>query len=166
MNTISPKKLYIIGIVSLTLGILFDYLFYNRLVGASFLIYVVLLGVGLFGFLFFFKIQFNKIALWFLPAILFFALLVGIRENEFLLFWNIVLTLGLFLLLAHNVVGSRIRNYLFFDYIKTAVNLPMSMVGKSLSTLGRMISLGKELKKERKISQVTKGILITLPVLL
>jgi len=166
MNTISPKKLYIIGIVSLTLGILFDYLFYNRLVGVSFLIYVVLLGVGLFGFLFFFKIQFNKIALWFLPAILFFALKVGIRENEFLLFWNIVLTLGLFLLLAHNVVGSRIRNYLFFDYIKTAVNLPMSMVGKSLAALGRMISLGKELKKERKISQVTKGILITLPVLL
>jgi hypothetical protein len=166
MNTISPKKLYIVGAASLALGIIFDYLFFDQLIGISFLIYVTLLCSGLFSFLFFFKIPFNKTIIWFLPIILFFALMVGVRENEFLLFWNIVLTLGLILLLARNTIGFKIKNYLFFDYVKTVIHLPFSMLEKSFTALGRMISLSKNLREGQKTAQIIKGVLITLPIVL
>jgi hypothetical protein len=166
MNTISTKKLYIVGMVSLLLGLIFNYLFYNQLAGISFLIYVILLCTGLFGFLFLFKISFNKAGLWFLPVILFFAAMVGVRENEFLRFWNIVLTFGFLLLLARNTIGFKIRQYLFFDYLKTIVHLPFNMLGKSFTAFGRMISSVKISSRKKQTSQIVKGILITLPIAL
>ena len=166
MPTLSTKRNYIVGLVSLGLGILFDYLFYDKQIGISFLIYVVLLLAVLFAFLYFFKVKYAKTIYWFLPVILFFALMVMARDNMFLLFWNIVLTIALLLLLTRNLIGFKIRNYLFLDYFKTAVLLPLNMLAKSFSAFGRMISVGKDLKEIPKISQVTKGILITLPIVL
>lgn len=166
MNTLSSNKIYIIGTVSLMLGILFDYLFYDKQVGISFLIYVILLLLSLFGFLFFFKVLFDKTIVLFLPAILFFASMALVRDNEFLLFVNIVLVLGLLLLMAHHLIGRKIRSILFLGYLKTAVLLPLSMLAKSFNALGRMLSVGKGLKKNQKTFQIAKGILITLPIAL
>lgn len=166
MNTLPIKNIYAVGFVSLILGILFDYLFFDKRPGISFIIYVVLLLSGLFGFLLFFKISHNKKAAWFLPAILFFSLMAGVRDNELLLFWNIVLTIGLLLLLAQELIGLEIRNALYLDYLKTIVVLPLNMIGKSFNALGRMLSIGKGVPENRKTSQITKGILITLPVVL
>ncbi|MFA6304388.1 MAG: DUF4173 domain-containing protein [Patescibacteria group bacterium] len=166
MNTISTKRVYFVAVVSLVLGILFDYLFYDKQIGISFLIYEVLLLAGLFCFLFAFKIRPDKAVFLFLPAILFFALMVGIRDNIFLLFWNVVMTIGLMLLMAHQIIGRKINQILFLDYLKTAVIVPFSMLGKSIGALGRIIAVGKGNKENQKTSQIAKGILITLPIAL
>lgn len=166
MNILSTKKIYIVGVVSLVLGIVFDYLFYDKQIGISFLIYVVLLSASLFGFLLSFKVSYNKAVAWVLPVIIFFALMVGVRDNEFLIFWNVVLTLGFLILLAHHLIGWKIKNILFLHYFKAAVFLPLNMLGKSFNALGRMISVQKGAKDSQKASQITKGILITLPIVL
>lgn len=166
MNTISTKNIYIVALVSLALGIFFNYLFYDKQIGVSFLLYVVLLLAGLFVFLFAFKISYDKRIFLFLPVILFFSVMIGLRDSMFLLFWNIVLTIILLLLLAHRIIGNKIKNNLFLDYLKTIVILPLNMLGKSFNALGRMISVGKGVKKLQRTSQITKGILITLPIVL
>lgn len=166
MSALSTKKIYLIGAVSLVLGLVFNYLFYNQFIGISFLIYIGLLLSILFSLLFIFKIPYQKKVIWYVPAIIFFALMVGVRENEFLLFWNIVLTLILLLLLAHQLIGRRLRKYLFIDYLLTVVPLPLQMLGKSFSSLGRMIMFVKNRDRSSKNTQIFKGIAITLPIVI
>ncbi len=166
MAVLSTKKIYIIGLVSLTLGLAFNYLFYNQYIGISFLIYIGLLLIALFSLLFVFKITYQQKTIWYVPAIIFFSLMVGVRENEFLVFWNVVLTLILLLLLAHQLIGRRLRKYLFIDYLLTVVPLPLQMLGKSFSSFGQMLSLVRKRSRGSRSSQITKGILITIPIVL
>jgi hypothetical protein len=143
MKILSTKNIYSIGLVSLVLGLLFNYLFFDKQIGISFVIYAGLLLSGLFGFLKFYDVTYNKSVTWFLLPILFFSLMVGILDNNFLLFWNFAITVGLLLLLAHHIVGRSIKNCLFFDYARTAVMLPLNMIGGAFSALSRMLTIGK-----------------------
>lgn len=164
MNLLSTKRIYLVAALSLVLGILFTVLFFDKLIGISFVIYAVLLVTCVFGLLFFFKVSYTKSSIWFVPAIIFFSSMVALRDNEFLLFINCVMTIGLLLLLAHQITGHKLKHNLFADYIKTAVVLPLTMLGKAFNALGRMISVGKGTVESKKTSQIVKGIFITLPI--
>lgn len=166
MQTLSTKNIYIIGLVSLVLGLLFDYLIFDKLFGVSFGIYITLLLAGFFLLAAHFKISFNKKVFWFVPFILFFSFMPAVRDNGFLTFWNFVITIGLLLLFSRNLVGKNQQNFLFFDYVITAIFLPFKMVGKSFVSLARMLAVGRGLKQSNKTTQVIKGIAITLPIVL
>lgn len=164
MSILSTKKIYLVGAVSLVLGILFTVLFFDKLIGISFVIYTALLVTCVFGLLSFFKVSYSKSSIWFVPAIIFFSSMVALRDNEFLVFINCIMTIGLLLLLAHQITGHKLKHSLFVDYVKTAVVLPLIMLGKSFNALGRMISVGKGTVESKKTSQIVKGIFITLPI--
>src|SRR3990167_4723725 len=109
------KALYII-LISLGLALVFNFLFFSKLIGISVLIIAaVLMGtVYLFGL----RQQLSlRKAWWLISLILFFALMPSIRANEFLTFLNICAALGLLMLLAHELTGTptflmRLRDYL------------------------------------------------------
>lgn len=165
MQTLSTKNIYIVGLVALVLGLLFNYCFFGKQIGISFSVYAVLLLSVLFGLLAFFKIAYNKAVLWYLPPILFFSAMIGIRDSVFLLFWNFVITVSLFFLMANHISGKSLKDYLLLDYIKTAAALPLKVIGKAFDALGKMLTVSKSLKENQKSAQIIKGIIITLPFL-
>lgn len=165
MQTLSTKNLYIIGGVSLALGLLFNYFFFQKQIGISFFVYIFLSLACLFVLLGLSKTEYNKAVLWYLPPIIFFSAMAAIRDNGFLLFCNILAILGLLLLMANHIGGKSIKDYLLSDYVKTAVMLPLNMLAKSFGALGRMLTIGRGLKENQKSSQIAKGIIITLPIL-
>lgn len=146
------------------LGLLFDYLLFDKFIGISFVIYAALLLAILFSLLKAFKIPYNKVVFWYVLPILFFATMTAVRGSKFLQFWDFVLTMGLLLLFSHQLIGRSIKNCLFLDYVKTAVLLPLNMLGKSFNSMGRLLKFGSGIRDSRKSSQVAKGILITLPI--
>lgn len=166
MTTLSTKNVYFIGLISLILGLLFNFLFFDKQPGISFVIYVALILSGLFGLLSYFKTTSRKIIAYYLLPILFFSSMVSVLDNEFLRFFNIVITLGLFILLSSHLVGRGVKNFLFLDYLKTAVLLPLKMIGKAFNSLVRMLSVGKGIKDNQQSSQITKGVLLTIPIVI
>ncbi|MFA5990836.1 MAG: DUF4173 domain-containing protein [Candidatus Doudnabacteria bacterium] len=166
MTTLSTKNVYSIGIISLVLGLAFTYLFFDKVPGISLVIYVALILSGLFGLLTYFKIQSRKIIAYYLLPLLFFPFMVSVQDNEFLTFFNFVMTLGLLMLLSSHLVGQSVKNFLILDYAKTAVLLPLKIIGKAFNALVRMLSVGKGIKDNQQTSQVTKGVLLTIPIVL
>ncbi len=149
----------------MVLGLLFNYCFFDKQVGISFFIYIALLLFVLFGLFGFLKVDYNKAVWWYLPPILFFSAMIGIRDSMFLMFWNFVVTVSLLFLMTSHIAGKSLKDYLLFDYIKTAVMLPFFVIAKGFDALGRMLTVGKGLKENQKSSQIIKGIVITLPFL-
>ncbi len=108
----------VIAGVSLTLGLLFDYLFYGKIPGIAFPLYVVLVMAGLFVIANFFKKQISKDALWLLMPLMFFSAMVFVRSSGLLTFLNVVASLLLLLIIAEVFFGEKVKNFLVGDYIK------------------------------------------------
>src|SRR6185503_10802487 len=92
------KALYVI-LISLGLALIFNFLFFSRMIGVSVFIFaaIVLGAVYLFGL----KNQLSlKKSWWLLLLIVFFSIMPSIRANEFLNFLNICAILGLLMILA------------------------------------------------------------------
>ena len=164
MQLLSAKNLWFVAGVCLLFGLLFNLLFFEQHIGINYFIYFGLLILALFIFLRTFQIAYNKKTLWYLAPILFFSIMVGVRDSKFLLFWNVVMTFGLILLFVHHLIGRNIKNCLFFDYVKTAVLLPLNMLGRAFNAMGRLLKFGNGLRESQKSNQIAKGVLITLPI--
>ncbi len=164
MKTLTINQLYGVGAAAAGLGILFNYLFFNHVPGISFVIYISLAFAAFFYFAKKYEINIPKEAKWFVPLILFFSAMVAFRANEVLMVFNILVTLVLLLLFSRHVAGKKIQNSVFFDFIKTAVMVPLKMLGSAFASLARMLSAQKEFAGHKKTTQVIKGLLITLPI--
>jgi len=157
-------KTRIIAGISLVLGILFDYFFYDKIPGISFPLYVILIIAGLFIITKLDKKKINKEVFSLLVLLVFFGTMVFVRSSGLLTFLNIITSLILLLIINQISFGSRIKNFAFKDYVKIFF-LPFKFVPSSIQTLSNLF-LQQEIKKERKIfPQIVQGILMAVPVL-
>ena len=158
------KALYI-TLISLGLALIFNFLFFHKLLGVSFLIFtIILLGtVFLFG-------QYQKVSLkkerWLMSFIVFFALMIGIRDNEFLTFLNVVATFGLLMLLAHQLIGTPAFIMRIRDYLILMVLVPLRMLGRAVSTLSLIAQIHSSVKHRDVWIRVLKGALMAVPILI
>ena len=164
MDTIIHKSVYIL-LASLGLAIIFNFLFFSKLVGISVLIFVaILLGV-----VYFFGER-GQISLkkrrWMLVLIGFFALMPSIRANEFLIFLNILATFGLLMLLAHDLVGTPAVFMKIRDYISLAILVPFRMLRRALYTLSTFGQIHSEVKQKDVWIRVLKGVVMAVPILI
>lgn len=148
----------------MVLGLLFDYFFYDKIPGIGFPIYVGLILIGLFVISTYFKKQINKQAFWLLIPLIFFSAMVFVRSSELLTFLNIVASLLLLLVIVEVSLGEKIKNFLVGDYIKIFF-LPFKFIRPLFQTLSNLFSLRGINKDQKVLSQVVKGILMTIPVL-
>lgn len=165
MQKLSARNVYMVTLVSLILGLLFNYFFFDKIVGISFFAYIIVAFAVIF-----FLFKRNDFALkntvwWYVVPILFFSGMVGIRDSIFLMFWNFVMVLGLLLLLARELTGKNAKDYILLDYLKTGVIFPVKFLGRAFNAMGRMVFINKNIQEGQKIFQVIKGVLITLPVI-
>ncbi len=165
---LSYKQLLLVAVASLFLGVVWDVLFFGKMPGISFVIYVGLLLAGFYFFadflgLSFYKTTSRSLKLLALP-IVFFSLMLAIRDSNFLSFWNVVAALGLLLIFAGSVVGRSLKDYRLFDFLKTAVELPLRYLAAGLGSLAQLISIGKRAKDRESTAQILKGLVVTLPI--
>lgn len=158
------KALYI-TLASLGLALVFNFLFFEKMIGISVLIFnVILLGaVFLLGLRQ--KLQFQK-AWWLILPILFFALMPGIRANEFLTFLNLCATLGLLLLLANELTGSPAFLMKLRDYFFLIVLAPLKLLGGALSTVSLIGQINNTVKHRATWARIIKGVIMAVPILI
>ena len=158
------KALYII-LISLGLAFVFNFLFFGKMIGISvFIMTGVLLGaVYLFG-------QRERLSMqktWWLALLIgFFALMPAIRANEFLTFLNVCATLGLLMLLAHELVGTPAFLMKMKDYVILMTLVPFRMLARALSTLSLVGQIHSSVKNRDVWIRVIKGVIMAVPLLL
>ena len=154
-------KAGLIAGVSLVLGLLFDYFFYEKIPGISFPLYIILVILGLFGIARFFKKRLSKDVLWLLVPLIFFSAMVFVRSSDLLTFLNVVTSLLLLLVITEVSFGEKMKNFLVADYIKIFF-LPFKFIRPLFQTLSNVFLL----RDHKALPQAVKGILMALPILL
>ena len=162
-HTPNNKTGLILGI-SLILGLLFDYFFYDKIPGITFPIYVIFIVLGLFAISHILKKQINKQVVWLLIPLVFFSTMVFIRTSTLLTFFNVCISLVLLLLIAKTVYGNKVSNFLMKDYIKI-IFLPLKFILPLFRTLSELFSLHKVNKKQKTLSHIVRGIVMAVPVI-
>jgi len=161
-NTFAKAR--IVAGISFVLGLLFDYIFYGKIPGIAFPLYVILVIVGLFVIANFLKKQINKDVLLLLVLLIFFSTMVFIRSNGLLMFLNVIASLVLLLLIAEISFGEKVKNFSVVDYLKIFF-LPFKFIHPLFQTLSNLFSL-RGAKEERKVfSQIVRGVLMAIPIL-
>jgi cation transporter-like permease len=158
------KALYVI-LISLSLALIFNFLFFGKLIGISVFIFAAILLAALVLLGSRNQPHFQK-SWWMLLLISFFALMPSIRANEFLNFLNICAILGLLMLLAHELAGTPAFLMRLRDYLALAVLVPLRMLGRALSTVSLIGHIHSDIKKRDMWLRVIKGTIMAVPVLI
>lgn len=157
------KALYVI-LTSLGLAFVFNFLFFGKLIGISVFLFAAIFIAAIF-LLGASQISFRKIW-WFVLLIGFFAVMPGIRANEFLNFLNICAILGLLMFLSYELVGvppvlMRIR-----DYVKLFVFVPFQMLRRGLSTVILVGEVRSNVKNRDVWIRIVRGVVLAVPLLI
>lgn len=150
---------------SLILGLLFDILFLDHNPGLNFFLFViaiVLIGLFLAGRYRAFPERGHFLLV--IPAI-FFATMVAVRASELLVFFNVVATGVLLLLVAKGYLKKPLHEYLTFDYFKIFV-LPLWFIIPVKNTLTTLFSLRLVVKEYLYFAQIVRGIVLAIVVLI
>jgi hypothetical protein len=165
------KRTYVLWIVALVLGWLFDFLFWGHAPGINFAIYAVLclsggyLVLGLNGF----RPSWKSLVL--LLPLLFFIAMTAIRREPLSLFLAYAFTLGLMGLLACTYLGGRWPWYGLADYVVKFLRLAGSMLARPVIFLNesRKASPPEAVAAKRtswkRTWAVLRGVLIAIPIL-
>jgi len=157
-------KAILISGTSLILGFLFDYFFVEKIPGISFPLYVVLIIAGLFSLAIFFKKRINKEVFWLLIPLIFFSTMVFVRSSEMLTVFNILASLLLLLIIAKISFGEKVKSFLIENYIKILF-LPIEFIHPLFQTLSDLFLSFRLKNDQKRLSQIIKGVLMTIPVL-
>lgn len=164
MDRVILKALHV-PLISLALALVFNVLFFEKVVGISVFIFVGVLMVATYVLGLNQQVSFRK-SWWLVVLILFFALMPGIRTNELLTFLNVCATLGLLLLLAHQLAGTPAFLMKLGDYILLVIQVPFRMLAKAGSTIAQMSHIHSQVKHRDVWVRVLKGTILAIPVLI
>jgi len=161
---LNSKRLWTTTIL---LGIAFDILFWDKVPGISFPIFVALILLGGILVLADSGIRPNKRALGLILPIGFFATMTFVRAEPLTTFLNYTLTFVFMAFFAMSFLGGRWFSYSLSDYVAGNFKLMLSAIGAPLSFIN-------ETRKEReqagvksgarKIFPVLRGLLFAIPV--
>lgn len=168
METTPPSsfaKALVVAGASLFLGLFFDYFFFDKAIGISFPAFMLLIVAGMIIISDVFNRPLDKKThLLFIP-LAFFSVMVFVRASPLLTFMNVGGSLLLLLLIARISFARSIQSFTITDYLKT-IFLPVKFVRPFFATATDLIAM-RGLNKDPKVtSQIIKGIIITVPVLI
>ena len=166
--SIKKSNLYFIIFLALILGILTDYLFYQKLIGVSFFVFNLVVIIFSLILIKRCSIKINKIQIFILISIILFSAGVFLRSSSFLTFfnfWGSIYLLFFFFSLFLN------KNILDFSFLKYLIS-PLFFFSKSFRRAGKFIEKCKNAIPENKkiVSKesrsVVKGFVIAAPFLI
>lgn len=167
-TTMNPalERTLLVTLVCLGMGLFFDLLFFGKLPGISFPLFVVLtLAVSLLWA----HLQRRRVprtALFMIPLLLFFSAMVFVRASEALTFFNTVLTFYLLILFVNLIFAPKLAFYKFKDYVSLVFRVPLQVLGKVREGLAAAVKSNGFVAKHQAFPQVVRGVLIAVPVLI
>lgn len=161
------KKKYWLLLYGLILGIIFDILFYNKTLGISYLIFIlVIITVIILIFLKTYNSLEKKAWVWVVPAI-FLSITFSIYSNQILKILNFMIIPYLMIMLIACVSKLNRADWadlrFLADFAKR-VFVPLKYIHIPFITFFRMTE-GKEGKKGRIITRIALGLIISIPIL-
>jgi hypothetical protein len=155
--------------VTIALAWFFDFLFWEKVAGISFPIFI--LAALAVGFLLARQQGLTpaKNALWLLLPIALFTTMTVIRLQPMTRFLNVAATLVLMGMLAHSFLGGRWWLYTFKDYITGAFSLGVDALVRQISILNKQpkSESNPETKpKSRLVWSILRGLVLALPIVL
>jgi len=161
-NTLA--KVGVIVVISLILGLFFDYFFYGKIPGVAFPLYIILVVAGLFTIASILKKQINNEVIWLLVPLIFFSTMVFVRSSYLLTFLNVVASLLLLLVIVEVSFGKKIKDFLVGHYIKIFF-LPFKFIRPLFQTLSDLFPLYGVSNDQKVLLQIIKGTVMAIPAL-
>ncbi len=161
------RKALPIIFVSVLLGLAFNWFFVDRLPGVSVPIYTALTLGALYYLAWGFRKTQNKSVYWLTPVILFFAVMVFVRANQFLAFMNIVTViflLGLVARLAHKP-AVRLGQFEIPEYLNVPKNAVVNFARGFMGFWRRLLSERKFSARTESYTPIIRGIILSVPIL-
>lgn len=168
MEHTSPSvftKAFVATGISFILGLCFDYFFFEKSSGVAFPLYIALAVAGLIIIGEVYRRPLEKKIYWLLIPIAFFSSMVFVRDSDLLTVMNVGASFLLLLLIARISFAGSLQSLVLKDYVKVCF-LPFSFLRPFFQTIGDLVTLRGITKDKNSISQIIKGIIITLPVLI
>jgi hypothetical protein len=162
IETSKTRNVFTIIGLALLLAVLFDYLFFDKFIGISFLVFIALLVGITYGLAAKFKYSYRSSLLFLLP-IAFFALMPSIRASLFLNFLNIVAVIGLLLLGIKELLQEHVAKFGLRQYF-LAVLQPLKFLVNSIKPLRYLVSAFNQ-SSTGNWRRIVIGVLMALPVL-
>lgn len=159
---------YIIAVFAIILGLLTDYLFYQKPIGVSFFIFTSLVAAFSIIAAKNFEQKPNKVQIFILASAILLSAAVFLRASSFLTFFNVIGTIYLIFLFFALFADRNILNFRFLKYIAA----PLIFIARSLAKAAkpingyvRTLSGDKEIGS-KEFRSVLRGIIIALPILI
>ena len=163
---ISVKPPLRILLVAIVLGCGVDLLFYDKLLGISALLFVLLLMSALFGLGWMNGTRPLRRNLWMVFPLIYFSCMVSVRANSFVTSLNVVFSLLLLGLIARFYAAGGLEKLGLTGYLL----VPFSVLGNALIRTGSLVSASVDLQSLRQRGgrsfwPLIRGILLALPIL-
>ena len=157
------RNVLTITALALLLAVIFDYLFFDKVIGLSVFVFATII-VGLLWWLSArFKYSY-KSSLWLAVPILFFALMPAIRANLFLNALNILAIGGLLLLTFRELLQEHVTRFGIPDYFKTIFQVPLRIITSSKRPLRFSLNQFRE-SSNAAWRRILIGVVMALPIL-
>lgn len=153
-------------VVALGLGWCADFLFYDKNIGVSVLIFVLLVLAALFGLSRLEKVKLAPRNWWLIIPLLFFSTMLLVRANATLTFFNLVAIFALLGLLIFFYAAGRIERLTLLDYpvVFAVTTKQMLTQAAPLVTAELQIALTQRARL-RPLLRVVRGLVFAVPVL-
>jgi hypothetical protein len=167
MQTVKQRLTYPLAVtaVALLLGVTVDWLFYDKPLGISLLLFIILLVVALFGL----GLLERKMAaprnLWLLAPLFFFALMVAVRANPFVTALNVLAVLVLLSYLAFFYGNGRVTTLGILGAVLVPVRTGWHSGVLAAPLLAAALESRHINQRQRRLFPVLRGVLLALPVL-
>lgn len=160
----NPNRLWIIV---LALGWLFDFLFWEKMPGINFALFVALCLIGAFYVLLFDGILPDRRTYLLLAPIAILAVITFVRREPMTAFLAFASTLFVMSILTVTYLGGRWHEYGIADYFDRFLRLLGSLIGRPLmfSTEARKAQSEESRTKGSTLWPIVRGIVIALPIL-
>jgi hypothetical protein len=157
------RNVFTIAAGAILLAGIFDYLFFDKIIGISVLVFIGLLVTAVYALAVRFKYNYQS-SLWLMVPIIFFSIMPGIRANLFLNFLNIVAIIGLLLLATKELLQEHIAKFGLKEYFLTVFLLPLKFILNSIRPVLYAISAFNQ-SSTGNWRRIVIGVFMALPVL-
>ena len=167
MQTVKQRLAYPLAVtaVALLLGLAVDWLFYDKALGISLLLFVLLLIGGLFGLGLLEGKKPEPRNLWLLLPLLFFSLMVAIRANAFVTVLNVLAVLALLTYLAFFYGNGRVTELGVLGAFLVPVRTGLHSSVLAVPLLAAALESHHITQRQRRLFPVLRGLLLALPLL-
>jgi hypothetical protein len=153
-------------VIAILLGLVANYLFFDRTPAISVPILVLLGLTALYGLAYYRGVQITRQNIWLAVGLIFFAVMFAVRAESFTSFLNLCASLLLTLLLTHLFTGRGVQEFGLVDYIRclivTTVEILLIKPTAALAEIGRTTKGSSS----PRLTGILRGLVLAIPILL